>query len=83
MRANARHERWSEELSITSHEMAWIPRYFLHRAEAWIQRLDSVMSPGATAYTKRQAANWSRMAASSVRIFKAVNPRVGKIWGFD
>ncbi|KAF8219994.1 hypothetical protein L208DRAFT_1044301, partial [Tricholoma matsutake] len=28
LQANAKHDRWSEELSITSHEMAWIPHYF-------------------------------------------------------
>ena len=83
LRANARHARWSEELSITSHEMTWIPRYFLHRAEVWIQHLNSVQSSGAVAYTKRQAANWRQMATSSIRIFKAVNPRVVNVWGFE
>jgi hypothetical protein len=83
LRANAKHDRWSEELSITTHEMAWIPRYFLHRAEAWIGRLESEKLPGAVAYIKRQAANWRQMAASSVRIFKAINPRVGNVWGFE
>ena len=72
-----------EELSITTHEMAWIPRYFLYRAEAWIQHLKSARSPGVVAYIKRQAASWSKMAATSVRIFNAVNPRVGNVWGFE
>ena len=77
------HERWSEELSITSHEMAWIPRYFLHRAEAWIRRLESAtMPPGAVAYAKRQVANWSKMATRSVHIFKAINPHTENVWGF-
>ena len=83
LRAHARHARWMEELSITSHEMAWIPCYFLHRAEAWIQRLRTVTSPAVVAYIKRQAANWRKMAATSVRIFKAVNPSVENVWGFE
>jgi hypothetical protein len=83
LRANARHQRWVEELSITSHEMTWIPRYFLHRAEVWIRHLKNITAPGAVAYTKRQAANWSEMAAVSMRIFKVVNPRVADVWGFD
>jgi hypothetical protein len=72
-----------EELSITRHEMTWIPRYFLHRAEVWIQHLESITSPGAVAYAKRQAANWRNMATTSMRIFKAINPGVGNVWGFD
>ncbi|KAF8232016.1 hypothetical protein L208DRAFT_1104637, partial [Tricholoma matsutake] len=67
---NAKHDRWSEELSITSHEMAWIPHYFLHRAEVWVNCLEIQTLPGAVAYTKCQAANWKRMATSSVHIFK-------------
>ncbi|KAF8239510.1 hypothetical protein L208DRAFT_1049219, partial [Tricholoma matsutake] len=56
--ANAKHDRWSEELSITSHEMAWIPHYFLHRAEVWVNCLETQTSLGAVAYTKCRAANW-------------------------
>jgi hypothetical protein len=63
-------------------QMAWIPHYFLHRAEAWISRLESEKLPGAVAYIKHQAANWRQMATSSVRIFKAINPLVGNVWGF-
>ncbi|KAF8232803.1 hypothetical protein L208DRAFT_1270081, partial [Tricholoma matsutake] len=76
LRASARHERWLEELSITSHEMAWIPHYFLHRAEG-------VKSPGAAAYAKQQVVNWRKMAISAVCIFRAVNPYIGNVWGFD
>ncbi|KAF8230102.1 hypothetical protein L208DRAFT_1015466, partial [Tricholoma matsutake] len=35
LQVNAKHDRWSEKLSITSHKMAWIPCYFLHRVEVW------------------------------------------------
>jgi hypothetical protein len=49
----------------------------------WIQHLKSVESPGAVAYAKRQAANWRQMATSSIRIFKAVNPRVVNVFGFE
>jgi hypothetical protein len=66
--------------------MVWIPRYFLHRAEAWVERvplLDSTTSPGAVAYAKRQAAGWAKMASSSIRIFKVVNPRVADVWGVE
>lgn len=83
LRENARHARWLEELSITSHEMIWIPHYFLHRAEVWIQHLECITSPGAVAYTKHQAANWRNMAAISMHILKVVNPHVGNVWGFN
>ncbi|KAF8218397.1 hypothetical protein L208DRAFT_1351898, partial [Tricholoma matsutake] len=83
LQVNAKHDRWSEELSITSHEMAWIPRYFLHRAEVWVNCLETQTLLGAVAFTKRQAANWKRMATSSVHIFKAIHPRVGNVWGFE
>jgi hypothetical protein len=45
--------------------------------------LESITSPGAVAYAKRQAANWRNMATTSMRIFKAINPGVGNVWGFD
>ncbi|KAF8239120.1 hypothetical protein L208DRAFT_994141, partial [Tricholoma matsutake] len=62
LQANAKHDRWSEKLSITSHEMAWIPHYFLHRMEVWVNCLETQTLLGAVAYTKCQAVNWRRMA---------------------
>jgi len=64
--------------------MVWIPCYFLHRAEVWLQRSVTSAagtSPGAVAYTKHQAAGWVNMATSSICIFKAVNPWVVDVWG--
>ncbi|KAF8227997.1 hypothetical protein L208DRAFT_1075482, partial [Tricholoma matsutake] len=74
LQVNAKHERWSGELSITSDEMTWIPCYFLHRAEVWVNCLETQTLLGAVAYTKRQVASWRRMVASSVHIFKAIHP---------
>lgn len=84
LRAHARHERWAEELSITSHEMVWIQRYFTYRAECWMGRAAEVNSgsfPGAAAYARRQAASWVKIAATSAKLFHAINPRVVEVWG--
>ena len=84
LRAHARHARWAEELSITSHEMVWIQRYFTHRAECWIQRSAEVnisYFPGTVAYARRQAASWANLAATSAKLFQVINPRVGEVWG--
>jgi hypothetical protein len=63
--------------------MAWIPWYFLHQAEVWIQHLESGSSPGSMAYAKCQAANWRMMAVAAVHMFRAVNPQIGNVWGFE
>ncbi|KAF9031176.1 hypothetical protein BJ165DRAFT_1411233 [Panaeolus papilionaceus] len=74
LRARALCQRWEEEVELVTHEMAWVVRYFLYRAEGWKRAaLDPKTSKPASCYAYRQQHACLRIATHADMIFKTVN----------
>jgi hypothetical protein len=83
IRAKSRHERWREELSISSHEMVWVPLWFQHRAREWKDRATKPGVEALAAYAYRQAANWDEMKQVALMRFEEANPEIVKVFGYS
>lgn len=78
LRARAQLMRWQEEVTLTTYEMQWTVRYFLHNCKSWDERARSLseqefQSPGSLAYAKRKASLWEKLGHKSDRSFRAIN----------
>jgi hypothetical protein len=83
IRAKSRHDRWREEVSISSHEMVWVPLWFQYRAQEWRDRAAQQAGPGLSAYAYRQATTWERMKQVALARFHKANPEISSVFGYD
>jgi hypothetical protein len=63
LRAKARHEHWSEEITILTHEMNWTELWFQHPVQVWEQRrlvASLNQSQGHQVYAAKQVWVWTK-----------------------
>ena len=82
LRARAQHNRWTEELALTEHEMEWTVRWYVHMAKQWKSRRDAgePFSLGHMAYAERQMAMWNELGHVAQFSFTKSNPTNPAIW---
>lgn len=88
MRARAQRLRWQEEVTLTTYEMQWTVRYFIHKSKFWSEFLNTPATParkesdfdntpftnaGTLAYSKRKHSTWYQLALKADKIFKVIN----------
>jgi hypothetical protein len=89
IRARSRQDRWTEELSMTTHEMLWVTLWFQHRAEIWRDWATSqsdvfnLVSPALKAYAYKQADNWDRLKEIAEQTFKEINTDFPLTFGYS
>ncbi|KAF8799489.1 hypothetical protein BYT27DRAFT_7227805 [Phlegmacium glaucopus] len=83
LRARAQHMRWEEQVTLTSYEMQWTVRYFLHKSCAWATpsgtgiptrtSAGQFRTAGSIAYAKRQHTVWEEIMRKADRTFARYN----------
>jgi hypothetical protein len=78
LRARAQKMRWHEEVTLTTYEMQWTARYFMHMSKKWSKVRDTsaeevTTGRGALAYAKRKQSTWEHLTLKSDRTFSAIN----------
>ena len=76
LRARARFHRWREEFNITSHEMEWVTRYFMHQMKKWSAWSDVAAAGGKrghVCYAEAQIDIWKRLGEDADHRFAAAN----------
>lgn len=76
LRARARYHRWREEFNITSHEMEWVTRYFLHQMGRWAAWKELALTEGKNGhvcYAEGQMDIWMRLAEDANKRFSVTN----------
>ena len=74
--ARARYHRWREEFNITSHEMEWVTRYFVHQMRKWSAWSDLAAAGGKTGhvcYAEAQIDIWKRLGEDVDKQFAEEN----------
>jgi hypothetical protein len=72
LRAKARFDRWTEELTIVKQEMGWTILWFEYQANLWRERSemeDSVLPKGHKAYATKQQKLWNAFKRNSFERF--------------
>ena len=82
LRARAQNDRWTEELSLTKHEMEWTVRWYVYMAKKWKSRRDvrEQVSLGHTAYAEKQMAMWNELGRVAQLLFMKGNPTHLPVW---
>lgn len=85
LRARAQLMRWQEEVTLTTYEMQWTVRYFIHKSKFWsdVQTIPASTSntpaniqfdvAGCHAYSKRKYWTWHQLAIKADNTFKVIN----------
>ncbi|KAF8802066.1 hypothetical protein BYT27DRAFT_7008681, partial [Phlegmacium glaucopus] len=83
LRARAQRMRWEEQVTLTSYEMHWTVRYFLHKSRAWAipsgtgiltgTSAGQFRTAGSIAYAKRQHTVWEEIMRKADRTFARYN----------
>lgn len=83
LRADARHKRWKEELTLLGYEMVWTRRYFQHRAATWRANVRGPRAKtlGHRAFAYRQVAYWEKLANVSWNVFQSVHRGLDQVFG--
>lgn len=76
LRAQANHDRATEEVNIVIHEMDWTVRYFRYMSERWQTRAASSSSAGHTCYALWQSAMWGKFASRADSAFATVQRNI-------
>lgn len=78
LRARARSQRWAEEVTLTTNEMEWIPRFFISKSREWKKYIgdNTGLGDGHIAYAERQSAMWQDMGEQARMQFLKVRPAV-------
>ncbi|THU97243.1 hypothetical protein K435DRAFT_662989, partial [Dendrothele bispora CBS 962.96] len=70
LRAQARWQRWAEELILVKREMEWQVNWFENRKRSWLKRSTrGGLSRGGRAYALKEANRWGAFAERSRRYF--------------
>jgi hypothetical protein len=72
LRAKARVDRWSEELTLVKHEMNWTILWFKNQADLWRERSereDGDLPDGHKAYATKQQKLWKAFERKSFERF--------------
>jgi len=82
LRARAQNNRWTEELSLTKHEMEWTVRWYVYMAKKWKSRRDvrDQVSLGHIAYAEKQMAMWNELGRVAQLLFTKGNPTHLPVW---
>ena len=76
LRARGRYHRWREEFNITSHEMEWVTRFFMHQMKKWTMWKDSAITGGKNGhvcYAEAHIDIWKRLAEDANKRFADAN----------
>ena len=76
LRARGRYHRWREEFNITSHEMEWVTRFFMHQMKKWTMWKDLAVTGaknGHVCYAEGQIDIWKRLAEDANTRFAEAN----------
>lgn len=88
LRARAQLSRWREEVTLTTHEMQWTVKYFLHQSRLWQEARTGTPSgtssgttgtrqtaihPGNIAYSKRKQVAWKDLMIRADHTFALLN----------
>lgn len=78
LRARAQYMRWREEATLTSYEMQWTVRHFVHKSTTWADSFNRLAeggrcNAGVLAYCKRKYSTWRHIAIKADRTFSIFN----------
>ena len=76
LRARGRYHHWREEFNITSYEMEWVTRFFMHQMKKWTMWKDLAvtgMKNGHVCYAEGQIDIWKRLAEDANTRFVEAN----------
>ena len=76
LRARGRYHRWREEFNITSHEMEWVTRFFMHQIKKWTMWKEVAVTGGKNGhvcYAEAQIDIWRRLAEDANERFAEAN----------
>lgn len=75
LRARAQLMRWQEEATLTTYEMQWTVRFFVHNSEMWnrVQETGAGVGAGAIAYARKKKSTWEQLSHKSDRTFTLLN----------
>lgn len=82
LRARARYHRWREEFNITSHEMEWVTRFFMHQMKKWTMWKDLATTGGKNGhvcYAEAQIDIWKRLGEDADKRFAEANIQYKKL----
>ena len=82
LRARARFHRWREEFNITSHEMEWVTRFFMHQMKKWTTWRDWAVTGGKighVCYAEAQIDIWKRLGEDANKRFAEANSQYTKL----